>query len=164
MREERVARPRREHAHEAKPETDPEGEHPVSPVLLLQRQAGNRAVGSLLARDAAGPGEREKPTLNLPDPVGALPVLSWRPEGSQGMVVSVPSSGKAPELQKLAQDGQFLGDVTLTTWGIVYTIHKAVIANVTIHEDVVQVTIDGDLSQEQPKKDDDRPGAVGNSP
>lgn len=99
MREQRVAPPRRERAQQAKPETRPDGEQLHSPVLLLQRQAGNRAVGSLLAREAdkAGAERPASATIIFPEPIGVLIVDAFRLESRGEISVILPGLLEGPQ-------------------------------------------------------------------
>ena len=154
MREERVARPRRERAPEAKPEIRPEREQPVSPVLVLQRQAGNRAVGALLARD----GDADKAdkgatntTVLFPDPVGVIPVDAYRFAGAEEMVLMLPSSAKDPDLVRLAANGTFLEKVLISSPALNVVIANAVVSSVQISNGVVSVTINGQIDYKTPQ-------------
>src|SRR5262249_13643726 len=78
MQKERVALPKKARAPEPKPEAKA-AEPPPSPVLALQRAAGNRAVGTLLARDPDQPDQLDAGektgggfTATFPDPIGAI--------------------------------------------------------------------------------------------
>jgi hypothetical protein len=161
MREERVARPRKR-AHEAKPEVRPVEEQPASPVLVLQRQAGNRAVGALLARE----GEAEKAdeqatntTVIFPDPVGVIPVDSYQFAGAGEIALVLPSTAKDPQLIQLGQTGAFLDKVTISTPAMNITISKAVVASVQQSgHGVLSVTIAGDIAYERPRTT--APGSV----
>ena len=155
MREERVARPRKERAQQAKPETRPEREQPVSPVLMLQRQAGNRAVGALLARD----GDADKvdehatnTTVLFPDPVGVIPVDAYQLAGAGEIVLMLPSSAKDPELVKLAATGTFLEKVLISSPAMNIIVTKAVVSSVQIGTGVVSVTINGQIDYERPQR------------
>jgi hypothetical protein len=162
MREERVARPRRERTHEAKPETRPDGDRFVSPLLVLQRQAGNRAVGALLARD----GDTDKAdegatntTVLFPDPVGVVPVDSYQFVGGGEIALILPSSAKDPELMRLAHNGAFLDKVVISTPAMKIVIARAVIASVQQSgHGVLSVTIAGDVAYDRPQKEP--PGSV----
>ena len=155
MREERVARARKERAHQAKPETRPEREQPVSPVLMLQRQAGNRAVGALLARD----GDADKvdehatnTTVLFPDPVGVIPVDAYQLAGAGEIVLMLPSSAKDPELVQLAATGTFLEKVLISSPAMNIMVTKAVVSSVQIGTGVVSVTINGQIDYERPQR------------
>jgi hypothetical protein len=162
MREERVARPRRERAHEAKPETRPDGEHPLSPVLLLQRHAGNRAVGALLARDGEPDKAEERGTsmtVVFPDPIGVLPVDAFS-FGSAGEIsLVIPSSAKDPELIRMGQEGAFFDQVVISTAGMKIIVTKAAVASVQASgHGQLSVTIVGQIGYDRPQTTP--PGAV----
>ena len=162
MREERVARPRRERTHEAKPESRPDVERPVPPLLTLQRQAGNRAVGALLARD--GDGDKAdagatNTTVLFPDPVGVIPVDAYQFTGAGDMTLILPSSAKDPQLVQLAANGTFLEKVVISTPAMKVVITKAVVASVqqSGHGEL-SVTINGRIEYDRPQRT--APGSV----
>ena len=91
-------------------------------LLALQRTAGNRAVGAMLARDAttAEPADATKeaapsgPHVIVPD-IGAIPIESY--QMSVGKPVSPPSEGRGEEKPKNDKKDDELpgGDITITS-------------------------------------------------
>jgi len=116
---------------------------PVALALLrLQHSAGNRAVGSLLARevdvaDAANPDvdtsaaddEAASATLVMPDPIGVLPLLSFSFGQGNEIIVTVPSSAADPTLWQYAVSGKSLASVLLSTRGLKIRLTDAVISS-----------------------------------
>jgi hypothetical protein len=153
MREERVARPPRARSHEAKPEPTPDGEQAVSPVLVLQRQAGNRAVGALLAREGEADKAEERGTnvtALFPDPVGVIPVDSYRLQSEGEIALILPSSAKDPELLRLAHEGRLLEKVVISTPAMNIVVTKAVIGSAQMGHGEVSLTIDGQIEYVRP--------------
>ena len=132
---ERIVSPPRERAQQAARQARSDEEQVVSPVLLLQRQAGNRAVGSLLAREA-GKSEAETPataTIIFPEPIGVLIIDAFRLESRGEISVILPGSSKDPKLFQAANDGKDLGDVVISSAiGINFKIADAIISQIHV--------------------------------
>ncbi len=109
--------------------------------MQLQRTAGNKAVGSLLARDADKAEAKEKgtsTTLVMPDPIGVLPLESYSMAGPDEIAVTASSSGADPLLFKAAADGTFFPVVKLSGAGLEITLTEVVISSVQIsHEHIM---------------------------
>jgi hypothetical protein len=124
-------------------------------VTQLQRAAGNKAVGSLLARE----GDKDKgdkdaatsTTLIMPDPIGVLPVVNFRIANTHEIDVFVPNTDADPKLFNAAAQGTVFGLVTISTGsGFSITIDKAVIASVQVSSNGLMLSIDGAVAQKGP--------------
>ncbi len=126
-------------------------------VTQLQRAVGNKAVGSLLARegdrtdqDGSKDGATST-TLVMPDPIGVIPVISFRMANIHQIDVFVPNSDADPKLFNAAAQGTVFGLVTISTGsGFSITIGQAVIASVQLSGNGLTVSIDGAVAQKGP--------------
>jgi hypothetical protein len=121
----------------------PEQDGVAGEVLALQRSAGNRAVGSLLAREPdteekgdGGQADDKVPegsaqgTVRFPDPIGSIPIESLQIKGDREVAIVVPMGPWAPKLVEYGQNGTFIATVVLKAAGFTITMQKVVIASV----------------------------------
>jgi hypothetical protein len=133
-----------------------EGRVQEGTLLELQRSAGNRAVGSLLAREAdkaeAADAERSA-TIVFPDPIGALVVESYKlGKGSSELEVSVASSAADPLLVEAANRGTLYKTLSVSTSYLDVKVFDAIISSVQLSGGSVHFILNGTVAMDTPKK------------
>jgi hypothetical protein len=90
-------------------------QHPDHPVLALQRAAGNRAVGSVLARKGSGDAS---PTVKIGKstiPVSGGNLAAWTAKDVPDVLTVTSEKGDhSTELEDLSKQGKRIATITLT--------------------------------------------------
>ena len=87
----------------------------------------------------------------MPDPIGVIPVISFRLANIHQIDVFVPNSDADPKLFNAAAQGTVFGLVTISTGsGFSITIGQAVIASVQLSGNGLMVSIDGAVARKAP--------------
>lgn len=111
---------------------------PTAPeaLIALQRQAGNRAVAGLLARDptagpAAEPAKGSALTLDMGEPIGSVPVLSasWARAGQGELVITCPMGDYAAKIMEAAAKGKVIAVVVLASPTVRSTMYEVVVSS-----------------------------------
>jgi hypothetical protein len=126
-------------AEQAFDPSPPASESKVEPVayslMQLQRTAGNKAVGSLLARDADKADAQEKgtnATLVMPDPIGVISLESYSMAGPEEIAVTAASSGADPSIFRAGANGTYFAVVKLSNPYLEITLQEVIISSVQI--------------------------------
>ncbi len=116
----------------------------------LQRAAGNKAVVSLLARDADKPdttGKAPRWTIVLPDPIGVLPLESYSWNGSNEIAATVAGSGADPRLFETASNGTPLAVVKLSNPYLEITMTGVVITSLQVSSGHVELRLNAKTTE-----------------
>jgi hypothetical protein len=108
---------------------------PAEAMLLLQRQAGNRAVAGLLAREpTAEPATGTSLTLDMGKEIGSLPVMSasWARMGENELVISSPMGDYGARIMEAAAKGKVIAVVVLASPAVRSTLYEVVLSSAQI--------------------------------
>jgi hypothetical protein len=160
MRKERAALLARRRGTDAREEWSAPEER-SSPVIALQRAAGNRAVSSLLAREDKKDGkkggdeqESDAKSIQFPPPIGRQRLLGFNLGSHDDVDMTLPIFAQVAELEKAFHDGKSLGNVVITIKGVDFVIHDAFVASLQINNDIVVLSLNGFLERKDPKDDE----------
>jgi hypothetical protein len=114
-------------------------------LLALQHTSGNRAVVTLVRRQATEKSGAVRATIIMDDPIGVIPLLAFSQEGNSEVHVDVPSTALDSDLMRYMVQGIKIKQVKISTPSVSLELDDVYIASffrsVANDEAIVHMTL-----------------------